>query len=173
MIVPLDRSYSIEADVTIPSGGANGVIVACGGVTGGYSLFVQNGRPAFTYNLIQLAMFRWKGAAAMTPGHHVITFSFMYDGGGYGKGGTGTLMVDGKSVDSHSIPKSVPFTFPWFEGLDIGQDSLTPVDSSYQSPFPFTGSIAKITYTLQAPKMTAAQWKRYHEVLHQAALGVQ
>ena len=97
----------------------------------------------------------------------------MYDGGGYGKGGTGTLMVDGKSVDSHSIPKSVPFTFPWFEGLDIGQDSLTPVDSNYQSPFPFTGSIAKITYTLQAPKMTAAQWKRYHEVLHQAALGVQ
>ena len=97
----------------------------------------------------------------------------MYDGGGYGKGGTGTLMVDGKSVDSHSIPKSVPFTFPWFEGLDIGQDSLTPVDSSYQSPFPFTGSIAKVTYRLQAPKMTAAQWKTWQKQQYSNAMLIQ
>jgi arylsulfatase A-like enzyme len=169
----LNRSYSIEGDVTIPTGGGNGVIVADGGVNGGFSLFVQSGHPAFSYNAIQLATFRWKGANALAPGHHVITFNFMYDGGGYGKGGVGTLMVDGNSVDSHRAPKTVPFTFPWFEGMDIGQDALTPVDSNYVSPFPFTGSIAKVTFKLQPPKMTAAQWKTYHEVLHQAALGVQ
>jgi len=169
----LDKDYRIEGDVNVPAGGANGVIVACGGVNGGYSLFLQNGVPAYSYNLIQLATIRWKGTSKVSPGHHVIAFDFVYDGGGYGKGGLGTLLVDGKVVDKHRIDKTVPFTMPWFEGLDVGMDQLTPVDSNYQSPFAFTGTVNKVTFNLEPPKLTAAQMKHWQEVLDIASRGIQ
>ena len=76
------------------------MIIADGGTFGGYSLFFKDGRPAFSYNLIELATFSLGRQDVVPPGHHLITFDFAYDGGGYGKGGVGTLLVDGKVVDS-------------------------------------------------------------------------
>jgi arylsulfatase len=154
----LNKSYRITGDVVVPAN-ANGVVVADGGTFGGYSLFFKNGRPAFSYNFIQLAMFRWAGTAAVAPGHHLIAFDFVYDGGGYGKGGVGTLLVDGKPVASHRIEHSVPFSMPWMEGMDIGQDVLTPN--------PFNGTINSVTFNLEPPKMSAAQMKTWQ---HQLAL---
>ena len=149
------------------------MIVADGGTFGGYSLFLQNGMPAFSYNLIMLETIRWKGKEAVTPGHHIIAFDFVYDGGGFGKGGVGTLLVDGKVVDKHRIEHTVPFTMPWFEGMDIGMDMLTPVDSNYETPFAFTGTISKVTFHLEPFKLTAEQKRTWTKALNYAAAAIQ
>jgi arylsulfatase A-like enzyme len=169
----LNRSYRIDGDITVPRGGANGVIVADGGTFGGYSLFLKDGKPCFSYNLIMLDTIRWHGKDVVTPGHHTISFDFKYDGGGYGKGGVGTLLVDGKAVDSHRIEKTVPFTMPWFEGMDIGMDMLTPVDSEYETPFAFNGKIDKVTFHLEPFQLTAQQINTWRSVLATAAAGIQ
>jgi len=169
----LNRDYSIEGDVTIPSGGANGVIVADGGRFGGYSLWVNSGKPAFSYNFVELATYRWQGASALSPGQHKLVFSFVSDGGGFGKGGVGTLSVDGKTVDTRRIPHSVPFTLPWFEGLDIGADYSTPVDANYTSPNKFTGSIAQVVFHTGAMKISARQMPEFVKGINAAAMGIQ
>ena len=77
-------------------------------------------------------------------------FDWRYDGPGLGKGGTGTLKVDGKVVDSHPMPKSLPIAVAWDEPFNVGVDSGTPVDDKdYKVPFPFTGRIHKLTVELK------------------------
>jgi arylsulfatase A-like enzyme len=169
----LNRDYSIEGDVTIPKGGANGVIVADGGRFGGYSLFIQDGKPHFSYNLIDLAMYRWQGASTVAPGTHKLVFSFVYDGGGFGKGGVGTLSVDGKTVDTHRIDQTVPGTLTWFEGLDVGADYSTPVDANYKVPFAFTGTISQVVFHTGAMKISKAQVPEFYQRLYTAYMGIQ
>src|SRR5215475_4324208 len=94
----LNRSYSITAEVEIPPGGAEGMLVTLGGRFGGYGLYLLKGKPVFLYNLLDLARFRWEGEQALAPGKHRIVFDFTYDGPGPGKGGTGVLKVDDKEV---------------------------------------------------------------------------
>lgn len=81
--------------MTVKADGGNGLIVANGGRFGGYSLWVNHGVPTFSYNLVMMDMYRWKGAEKLSAGSHNVKFSFVYDGGGFGKGGVGTLSVDG------------------------------------------------------------------------------
>ncbi len=169
----LNRSYRIDGDVTISEGGSNGVIVADGGTFGGYSLYLQDGKPCFAYNLIMLKTIRWCGIEALASGHHSVSFDFKYDGGGYGKGGIGSLLVDGKTVVSHRIEKTVPFTMPWFEGMDIGMDMLTPVDSNYQTPNAFTGIVEKVTFTLKPFQMSAEQIKKWKNALAEEEIASQ
>ncbi len=169
----LNRDYTISGDVAIPQGSANGVIVADGGRFGGYSLFLQTGRPAFSYNFLGIETYRWIGANAVAPGRHTISFRFVYDGGGFGKGGAGTLLVDGKSVASHRMPRTIPSTMPWFEGLDIGADYSTPVDANYKVPFKFTGTINLVTFQTGAMKISQAQHDELMERLYGAAMGIQ
>jgi hypothetical protein len=100
----LHRDYTITAEVTIPRGGAEGMIVTLGGRFGGYGLYLFKGKPVFDYNLLDLTHYRWEGgplghgvfADALKPGKHTIVFDFRYDGPGLGKGGTGVLTVDRK-----------------------------------------------------------------------------
>src|SRR5208282_2998463 len=155
----IGTSYRIEGDVVVPSGGANGVLVAMGGEFGGYSLYVQGGRPVFAYNLLGVRTERWKGADALGPGEHTVSFDFKYDGGGFGKGGVGTLSVDGKPLDTHRIERTVPFIWPWDDGLSIGQDTLTAVDANYEVPNAFTGKIKTITYTYPNAESAATTMK--------------
>ena len=103
----LNNDYSIDGDVTISADDGNGVIVANGGRFGGFSLWVDHGKPVFSYNLVMMDMNRWKGADKLTPGKHTLRFSFTYDGGGLGKGGLGTLSDDGRTLDSHRIPRTI------------------------------------------------------------------
>jgi len=169
----LNRDYSIEGDITVSAGGANGVIVADGGRFGGYSLWLDGGKPVFSYNLLELQTYRWKGASALAPGSHKLVFSFVYDGGGFGKGGAGTLSVDGKTVDTHRVGKTVPATMPWFEGLDIGADYSTPVDENFTVPNKFTGSISQVVFHTGAMKISKAQVPEYYRLLFAAAMGIQ
>jgi arylsulfatase len=144
----MDRSYTIKGDVNILTSHDQGAIVSCGGVYGGYSLWMQDGKPAFSYNLVTIQTDRWKGKTAIAPGHHVIEFDFVYDGGGLGKGGTGTLKVDGVAVNSAHIAQTIGYIFPWDDGLSVGQDTATAVDDQYTAPFPFTGTINKVSFHL-------------------------
>ena len=169
----LNRSYRIDGDVTIPANGANGVIVADGGTFGGYSLFLKDGKPCFSYNALMLEIIRWNGKVAVTPGHHTVSFDFKYDGGGLGKGGVGTLLVDGKVVDQHRIEKTVPITMPWFEGLDIGMDMLTPVDDVYQTPFVFTGQVEKVTFNLDPVQLAEEDLQKWKQLLATVAAGIE
>src|SRR5271163_862322 len=78
----LNKSYTITADVDIPQGGAEGMLVTLGGRFGGYGLYLLKGKPVFTYNLLDMARFRWEGQQALAPGKHTIVFDFKYDGPG-------------------------------------------------------------------------------------------
>jgi len=147
----LAKSYSISADVQIPQGGAEGMLVTLGGHFGGYGLYLLKGKPVFSYNMLALENFRWEGPAALTPGQHTIVFDFKYDGTGFAKGGTGVLSVDGKQVATKTVPNSIPFLVTIDETFDIGVDTRTAVDDSYQLPFTFTGKLNKLTIKLLPP----------------------
>src|SRR5438876_5022098 len=152
----LDKDYTISAEITVPQGGAEGMIVTLGGRFGGYGLYLLKGKPVFSYNLLNLKRYRWEGGVgnrdvfgdALKPGKHTIEFDFKYDGPGPGKGGTGVLTVDGKQVAKKSMPHTIPFLMAIDETFDIGSDTRTTVDDSYKLPFRFTGKIDKLTYKL-------------------------
>ena len=85
-------------------------------------------------------------------------FDFKYDGIGFGHGGSGTLTVDGKVVDTKEIPKTLPFLFPEDETFDVGVDTRTPIDDrDYQVPFRFQGKLVKLTVELHPMKGTVSQ----------------
>jgi arylsulfatase len=145
----LNRSYSITAEVEVPQGGGEGMLVTLGGRFGGYGLYLLKGKPVFLYNLLDLERYRWEGQQPLTPGKHTIVFDFKYDGPGFGKGGTGILKVDDHEVASKQVPHTVPFIMTVDETFDVGVDTRTPVDDTdYQVPFRFTGKLAKLTFNL-------------------------
>ena len=132
----LAKSYTITAEVDIPQGGAEGMLVTGGGRFGGYGLYLLKGKPMYVYNLLGLERFRWEAKEVLAPGKHTIVFDFKYDGPGFGKGGAGILSVDGKEIDSKKIPHTIPFLLTFDESFDVGVDTRTGVDDSYALPFP-------------------------------------
>ncbi len=162
----LNRSYTITAEVTIPKGGAEGMIVTDGGRFGGYGLFLSKGvagirksKPVFVYNLLNLKRTVWSGPE-LGAGKHTIVFDYKPDGPGLGKGGTGVLSVDGKEVARNSLEHSTPITFPEDETFDIGSDTRSGVallEYRYDVPFKFTGKINKLTFNLGPHLVTAEE----------------
>ena len=145
----LARSYTITADIEVPAGGGDGMIVTDGGRFGGYGLYVLKGKPVFTYNNLALEKIRWEGQEPLTPGKHTLEFDFKYDGPGMAKGGSGVLKVDGKEVATKSISQTTPAILTIDETFDIGSDTRTPVDDAdYQVPFRFTGTLNKVSIKL-------------------------
>jgi hypothetical protein len=142
----------------VPPGGAEGMLVTDGGRFAGYGFYLLKGRPMFTWNLVALERVKWQGKQSLAPGKHTLVFDWKYDGPGLGKSGTGTLAVDGKVVDSHPMPKSLPIAVAWDETFNVGLDTGTPVDDQdYQVPFRFTGKIDKLTVKLGPIEMEPAQ----------------
>jgi len=160
----LDKSYTIWAEVEIPKGGAEGMIVTHGGRFGGYALFLSKGhlgigrgRPVFLYNLLDLKRTTWEGPE-LDAGKHTIVFEFKSEGPGLGKGGTGILFVDGKEAARNSMKNTTPVTFPEDETFDIGRDTRTGValvEYRYDVPFKFTGKINKLTFELEPEPKTS------------------
>jgi arylsulfatase len=105
---------------------------------------IGKGRPVFVYNLLDLKRYLWQGDA-ISAGKHTLVFDFKYDGPGPGKGGTGVLSVDGKVLSRKTIPHSIPLVVTFFETFDVGVDTRTPIDQTYELPFRFTGKIDKLT----------------------------
>jgi arylsulfatase len=140
-----NQSLTITAEVEIPAGGANGVILAQGGRFGGWSLYVKDGRPAYTYNYVGLQEYTVNAGERLAPGKATITLEFAYDGNGRGKGGTGTLSINGKNVGSGRIEQTNANIFSADDAADVGVDEGTNVSSAYkQHGNKFTGRIEKV-----------------------------
>ncbi|MGA7450922.1 MAG: arylsulfatase [Rhodoplanes sp.] len=164
----LDASFNFKAEVDIPQGGAEGMIVTQGGRFGGYGFYLLKGKPVFLYNFVDLQRTRWEGPDVLSPGKHVLEFDFKYDGlgmgtlafnnvSGIGRGGIGVLKVDGKEVARQSMEHTIPLIMQWDENFDIGSDTGTPVDDrDYQVPFKFTGKLDKLTLKIDRPQLTPA-----------------
>jgi arylsulfatase len=141
-----NRSLSITADVDIPAGGANGVILAQAGRFGGWSLYLKDGKPTYTYNFLGLQQYTVGAPAALPAGKATIRMNFDYDGGGIGKGGTATMLVNGAKVASGRIERTQGMLFSADETAGVGQDDATPVTTAYKEhDNTFTGKILKVT----------------------------
>jgi len=147
-----NHSHVITADVEIPKNGANGVLLTQGGRFGGWSLYLKDGKPTYTYNWLGLQRYAVAATQALPPGKATIRFEFAYDGGGLGKGGKGTLFVNGKQVATGRIERTQCCVFSADEGADVGIDEGTPVTEAYKVPFKFTGKIARVTVELKDVK---------------------
>ncbi len=162
----LDTSYTITADIEVPQGGAEGMLLTSGGRFGGYGFYLLKGKPVFLWNMVDLRRIRWDAPQALAPGRHTLAFDFKYDGlgmgtlafnnmSGIGQGGTGTLKVDGKAVATQRMEHTLPLILQWDESFDIGSDSGTPVDDQdYQCPFTFTGKLNKLTVKMDRPQLS-------------------
>ncbi|HZI54230.1 MAG TPA: hypothetical protein VFD56_11020, partial [Chitinophagaceae bacterium] len=138
----LNKSFTITAEVDVAANG-NGVIVCQGGRFGGISFYVKSGKPAFTYNYLGLESFNVLSTQSLKPGKHTIAFDFKYDGGGRGKGGTGTITIDGAKAGEGRIEKTQPNIFSVDDLADVGIDEGTWV-ANYGSSAKFNGKLGKV-----------------------------
>jgi arylsulfatase A-like enzyme len=147
----LNKSWTITADVEIPGDGGDGMIVTQGGMTGGYGLYLREGKPTFAYNYLDIDRYIVAGTEALPKGQVQLVVDFKYDGkeGERGKGGTVTISSGGKTIAEGKLPKTVPIQFSLGEGLDVGMDVGSPVAFDYKLPFAFTGKIEKVIYELK------------------------
>jgi hypothetical protein len=171
----LNTSYTITADIEVPAGGVEGMILTSGGRFGGYGFYLLKGKPVFLWNLIDMNRIKWEGPDALTPGKHTVEFDFKYEGlgvgtllfnnmSGLGRPGTGTLKVDGKAVQTTTMPQTLPMILQWDESFDIGSDTLTGVnDADYKPPFTFTGKLNKLTLKVNRPQLSPADIKKLQE----------
>ena len=137
-----NTSYSITADVDVSANG-NGVIVCQGGRFGGFSLYIKGGKPAFTYNYLGLQSFDITSSSVLSRGKHTVVFDFKYDGNGRGKGGTGTILIDGTKVGEGRIEKTQPGIFSVDDLADVGTDDGTHV-TNYGGAAKFNGKLGKV-----------------------------
>ena len=177
----LNTSFAVTAEIEVPQNGVEGMIVTAGGRFGGYGFYVVNGKPTFTWNLLDAKRVKWQAPDALTPGKHAIEFDFKYDGLGFGtlafnsvsglgRGGSGTLKVDGKVVATEKMDHTIPIVFTVEETFDIGADTGSPVDDQdYQVPFDFTGKIEKLTITLDRPALSQADIQKLKNSAARAA----
>ena len=135
-------SYTMTADVEVQDG-ANGVIVAQGGRFGGFSFFLSAGKPTFVYNYLGREKFTVASSQALTPGRHTVVYEFTSDGG-LGKGGLGTITIDGTKVGEGRIGRTQPGIFSVDDLADVGTDDGTPV-TDYGPSRKFTGTLNKVT----------------------------
>jgi arylsulfatase len=168
----LDASYTITANITVPEGGAEGMILTSGGRFGGYGFYLLKGKPVFLWNLVDLKRIKWEAPEALTPGKHIIEFDFKYDGlgvgtlafnnmSGLGRPGDGTLKVDGKAGQPITMARTMPMILQWDESFDIGSDTLTGVnDEDYKPPFTLTAKLNKLTIKVDRPQLTEEDVKK-------------
>ena len=179
----LNSSYTITADITVPEGGAEGMILTSGGRFAGYGFYLLKGKPVFLWNLIDLERIKWQGPDALAPGKHTLEFDFKYDGIGMGtlafnnmsglaRPGTGTLKVDGKVVQTITMEKTLPMILQWDEAFDIGSDTLTGVnDADYKPPFPLTAKLDKLTIKVDRPKLSPKDIAELEAAMKKTAAG--
>ena len=120
-----------------------GVLVAHGGHTSGYTLFIKDNRLVHEYNFADVR-YRIVSDAVVPVGESVVVLEFTKTGD---HAGTATLSVNGREVGSGDLPATLGGMFA-IEGLDVGQDLYTPVSEDYEVPFAFSGTIAAVTIEL-------------------------
>ena len=164
-----NKSFRITADLVLPKGGEQGVVLTQGGLSAGYALMFKAGKPIFHYNVANVAHFNIGAKDPLSAGKHTVVFDFKYDGGGIGKGGTGMLSVDGKQVAEGRIRATMPVRFSFDETFDVGEDTGTPVSEDYDVPFKFTGQIEKVVVNVAPAKLTAQDLRALDQARRRAA----
>ncbi|GMG82455.1 arylsulfatase [Paralimibaculum aggregatum] len=177
----LNTSYTITAEIDVPKGGAEGMILTSGGRFAGYGLYLLDSKPVFVWNMLDLERIKWAGTEALAPGKHVIEFDFKYDGlgvgtlaynsmSGLGGGGTGTLKVDGKEVQTRKMDKTIGMILQWDESFDIGSDTLTGInDEDYTPPFALTAKLEKLTVKIDRPELSDADKAKLKQAMLKAS----
>src|SRR6516164_1907775 len=166
-----NRSHTIVATVDMPKQGGDGVLVAAGGLVGGYSIYLQDRKPVYEYNWFTQGRYRIASPEALQAGPAAIRVEFQSDGG-VGKGGKVELYVNDKKVAEGRVDKTVPVRYSADETFDIGMDTGSPVSLDYRSPNEFTGTIKKITIDLKpiAPTQRGEIEKLEREVRFRKAM---
>lgn len=146
-----NRSHSITAEIEVPKGGGSGVILCQGGRFGGWTLYLKGGKPTYTYNFLGLGRTTIQASQALPAGKSTVRFEFDYDGGGLAKGGTATLLVNGKKAGSGRVERTQPMAFSLDDAADVGEDAGTPVVEDYKADDGrFDGKIEKVTIDVGA-----------------------
>jgi arylsulfatase len=139
-------AHTITAEIEVPEGKANGVVIAQAGYFGGWTLYLKDGKPHHEYNWFALERTNIGSDTALTPGKHMVRYEFVPDAARPGTGGKSVLSVDGKQVAEGHIPKTQPFAYSGDEGADVGVDGETNVSPDYpQDGNEFTGTIKRVT----------------------------
>ena len=137
-----NKSHAVTAEIEVPEGGANGVLIAQGGAFAGWSFYVHEGKPKYCHNLAGLARFYVEGSEVVPPGTHQVRMELAYDGGGLAKGGTVSIYVDGQKTGEGRVNATVPMIYSADETCDVGCDTGTSVSEDYTpSASEFTGTV--------------------------------
>jgi arylsulfatase A-like enzyme len=126
-----NKSHSVSAEISVPEGGAKGVIISQGANSGGWSLYFNGGKLKYCYNYGGFGNTFVESAEPITPGDHQVRMEFTYAGGGLGKGGNLSLYVDGKKAGEGDIPATLSIVYSADDGLDVGGDGGAPVSPDY------------------------------------------
>jgi len=144
-----NKSFTITAEVEIPAGGGDGMIFTQGGITAGWGFYLVKGKLVGLHNYIAEQRYRAASTENVPAGKVTLTFDFKYDGDGMGKGGTITLLANGKKIGEVRVVKTAGYKYSLYEGQDVGEDSGSPVDFDYTPPFKFNGRIDRVTVELK------------------------
>ena len=136
-----NKSHAVTAEIEVPEGGAQGVIVAQGGSIGGWSMYLKDGRPRYCYNLLGIQRFYVDSDTGVPAGTHQVRMEFDYEGPGLGKGGTATLYLDGKKVGEGKVAATAPMIFSADDTCDVGVENGALVADDYPVPNAFTGEV--------------------------------
>jgi arylsulfatase len=163
-----NHSYAISADLVIPPGGAEGVIVAEADHLGGFSLFVDGGKLTHTYSMMGVFVFRQQAEEPLPEGEVTVRMEFAADGAKPATGGEVTLFINDQKVGGGRMEHTVPFRFSGYAGMDIGRDNGGVVDLAYEDrkPFAFTGTIKKVVFDVD-PHPSTDEAHDLHAAVHQ------
>jgi hypothetical protein len=163
-----NHSYTISAELVVPDGGAEGVLVAEADHLGGFSLFVQDGKLQHTYSMTGVSIYHQVATEPLPTGEVNVQLVFAADAAKPATGGQVTLLVNDKPVGGGRMDHTVPFRFSGYSGMDIGRDNGLPVDRSYadKSPFAFTGTLRKVIFDIN-PHLDEDE-QALHEHAHQS-----
>lgn len=148
----LNKSFTVTMDFEIPEDGAEGMIFTNGGLTGGYGIYLRDGQAHFVYNMLAIERFTVK-SEELPKGKVSLVMRLDYEGkeGERGKPASVTLTANGNEVGKGKLPRTVPLQFSLGEGVDVGTDTGSAIDFTYELPFTFTGTIEKVTVELDQP----------------------
>ena len=146
-----NRSYAITADLVVPEGGAEGVIVAEADHLGGFTLYVKDGKLTHTYSMMGVFVFKQVAEEDLPTGEVSVRMEFAADEAKPATGGEVTLFIDDRPVGKGRMDHSVPIRFSGYAGMDIGRDNGGVVDLAYEDrkPFAFTGTIKKVVFDIK------------------------
>ena len=158
-----NRSHRITAEIEMPDTGGEGIILAAGGASAGYALYVQDGKLVYHYNWFERERTDLISSIPLPPGRSTVTMEFAYDGGGLGKGGEAVIGINGQEVGRKRIENTVAGRF----GIDtfgVGSDTGSPVGKSYKAPFRFTGKVLRVDVVLGPRDLSPEDETKLHRM---------